>query len=75
MKAVEFGQKFICFSFVIEDGKHVVNISEICWRLLRLRKQFSSLYPTKMLAKAGPSGDPIATPSVCLYMVLSFQLQ
>ena len=23
-----------------------------------------------MLAKAGPSGDPIATPSVCLYMVL-----
>ena len=23
-----------------------------------------------MLAKAGPSDDPIATPSVCLYMVL-----
>ena len=23
-----------------------------------------------MLAKAGPSYDPIATPSVCLYMVL-----
>ena len=23
-----------------------------------------------MLAKAGPSGDPIATPSVCLFIVL-----
>ena len=23
-----------------------------------------------MLAKAGPSGEPIATPSVCLYMML-----
>ena len=38
MKAVKFGQKFICFSFVIEDGKRMVNISEVCWRLLRLRK-------------------------------------
>ena len=24
----------------------------------------------KKVAKAGPSGDPIATPSVCLYIVL-----
>ena len=38
MKAVEFGQKFICFSFMIEDGKGVVNIFEVCWRLLRLGK-------------------------------------
>ena len=30
MKAVEFGQKFICFSVVIKDGKSVVNISEVC---------------------------------------------
>ena len=30
MKAVEFGQEFICFSFMIEDGKRVVNISEVC---------------------------------------------
>ena len=37
MKAVEFGREFICFSFVIEDGKHVVNISKVYWRLLRLR--------------------------------------
>ena len=29
MKAVEFSQKFICFSFVIEDGKRIVNISEV----------------------------------------------
>ena len=28
MKAVTFGQKFICFSFVIKDSKCVVNISE-----------------------------------------------
>ena len=38
MKAVEFGQKIICFSFVIEDGKRVVNISEVYWRLSCLRK-------------------------------------
>ena len=38
MKAIEFGQEFICFSFLIEDGKRIVNISEVCWRLLRLRK-------------------------------------
>ena len=38
MKAVEFGQEFIAFSFVIEDGKRVVNIYEACWRLVRLRK-------------------------------------
>ena len=38
LKAVKFGQKFICFSFLVEDGKRVVNISEVCWRLLRLRK-------------------------------------
>ena len=36
MKAVEFGQEFISFSFVIEDGKCVVNIFEVCWRLLPL---------------------------------------
>ena len=38
MKAVEFGQEFICFSFVMEDGKNVVNISEVCSRILRLRR-------------------------------------
>ena len=43
MKAVEFGQEFVCFSFVIEDGKRLVNISEVCWRLLRLRKQCFSI--------------------------------
>ena len=47
MKAVKFGQKFICFSFVIEDGKHVVNISEVCWRLLRLGTKlvYSLVFP------------------------------
>ena len=29
MKAVEFGKEFICFSFAIEDGERVVNISEV----------------------------------------------
>ena len=38
MKAVEFDQEFVCFSFVIEDDKCVVIISEVCWRLLRLKK-------------------------------------
>ena len=41
MKAVEFDQEFICFSFVIEDDIRVVNISEVCWKLMRLRN-FSS---------------------------------
>ena len=34
MKAVEFGQEFMRFSFVIEDGKRVVNKSKVCWKLL-----------------------------------------
>ena len=34
------------------------------------KRTFLYNIPTKMLAKAGPSGDPIATPSVCLYIVL-----
>ena len=42
MKVVEFGQKFICFSLVVEGGKRVVNISKVCWRLLCLRKQLFS---------------------------------
>ena len=29
MKAIEFGQEFIYVSFVIENGKRVVNISEV----------------------------------------------
>jgi len=33
-------------------------------------KSTDSWYPTKMLASTGPSGQPIAMPSVCLYMVL-----
>ena len=28
-----------------------------------------SWYPTKIFANAGPNGVPIATPSVCLYIV------
>ena len=38
MKAVQFGQKFICFSFVIEDGKRVVNIFEVCWEASAFEK-------------------------------------
>ena len=38
MKAVDFGQEFISFSFVIEDGKHVVNISEVCWEAFMFEK-------------------------------------
>ena len=29
----------------------------------------NSWYPTNMFTNAGPSGEPIATPSVCLYIV------
>ena len=42
MKAVKFGQKFICFSFVIKDGKRVVNISEVC--CLRLKQLMAKAY-------------------------------
>ena len=38
MKAVELGQEFVWFSFVVEDGKRVVNISEVYWRLSCFRK-------------------------------------
>ena len=29
MKAVMCGQEFTCFSFMMENGKRVVNISEV----------------------------------------------
>ena len=38
MKAVQFGQKFICFSFEIENGKRVVNIFEVCWEASAFEK-------------------------------------
>ena len=38
--------------------------------LLAMLKSFTSWWPTKMFAKAGPSGEPIATPSVCRCMLL-----
>ena len=38
MKAAELGQEFICLSFVTENGKRVVNISEVHWRLSCFRK-------------------------------------
>ena len=46
MKAVEFGQEFICFSFVI-CGKCVINISEVCRRLLCLRKELFFIISSK----------------------------
>ena len=52
MKAVEFGQEFVCFSFVIEDGKRLVNISDVCWRLLRLRKQCFSIISNKDVSQS-----------------------
>ena len=59
MKAVKFGQKFICFSFVIEDGKRVVNVSEMCWRLLRLRSYFYFLPFRKVLSYMNTSATVI----------------
>ena len=47
MKAVDFGQKFISFSFVIEDDKRVVSISEVCWRLLFGEMTNSDKTPSK----------------------------
>ena len=38
------------------------------WKVLIFERRV--FFQTKMLAKAGPSGEPIATPSVCLYMIL-----
>ena len=38
MKGVKRGQEFICFSFVIEDDKRVVDVSEVHWTLSCFRK-------------------------------------
>ena len=71
MKAVKFGQEFICFSFVIKEGKRVVNISEVCWRLLRLRIQLFFIISNKDVSQSQTKWcGPIATLSVCLYIVL-----
>ena len=39
MKAVDLGQEFVWFSFMIENDKRVVNTSEVYWRLSCFRKQ------------------------------------
>ena len=70
MKALEFGQKFICFNFVIEDGKRVINLSEVMLEVSAFDKILFFKISNKDV-NAGPSGDPIATLSVCSYRVLS----
>ena len=40
MTAIQFAQEFICFSFVIEDGRYVINVSEVYWKLWCSRKYF-----------------------------------
>ena len=42
MKAVELGQEFIYFSFVIQDGKRVVNIYGVCGGFRVSENNFSS---------------------------------
>ena len=38
--------------------------------LLTTLKSFSSWWPTKLLANAGPSCEPMVTPSICRYLLL-----
>ena len=38
--------------------------------LLTTLKSFCSWWPTKMFAYAGPNGEPMATPSICRYVLL-----
>ena len=70
MKAFECGQKFICFSFVIEDGK----VTTTCLtRIADFRiweNSFSSQDQTKILDNAGPNDDPIDNSYIILYIVL-----
>ena len=49
--------------YVIEGGKYVFGFRVP-------ENSFSSRYPLKILAKVGLKDDPIATSSVCLYIVL-----
>ena len=51
MKAVELGLEFICFSFVTEDGKRVVNIS-VFWRLSCFRKLLFFIISSKDISRS-----------------------
>ena len=44
-------------------------MSEIQNGFVGVPKQFSWWYPTNILASVGPSGEPVTTPSFCLYIV------
>ena len=53
--------------------KYVIDITSIEHKFEIIRtisKSFTFKTHVKMLAKAGPSGDPIATPSFCLCLLL-----
>ena len=65
MSPVQVMQKTQSIIFVLEKSKGIVHIPEPNSRLIMLfSTHFSSKSHMKMFAKTGPSGEPIATPSI-----------
>ena len=69
IKAVECGQQSIYFSFKIEDHKSLFDISKWIKDFRVSEKSFSNNI-TKILAKPESGGDPIATTSIWLNIIL-----
>ena len=55
---------------LVEDDNGVIDVAEYRTNLLIRQNNSSSLYSANKLPKAGPSGKPMATPPVCLCIVL-----
>ena len=54
-----------CRVFTVEQGESIVYVSKPNRRAsVVVKDQFSSKWHIKMLAKTGPKGEPIATPSI-----------
>ena len=65
MTTIEIAQKLINCVVVVEQGESIVDITEANRRASVVAKYpFSSKWDRKILAKTGPKGEPIATPSI-----------
>ena len=70
MEGIEVAEKPVAVIFIAKDGKGVVDISKIHQWPLDAMEELLLVVTNKILARAGPSGEPMATPSICWYMTL-----
>ena len=66
MDTIEFNQIFFKLFFVSKQRKGIIYISETNSTFAYFWENFFFMVSHKILACAGPSGDPMAIPPICL---------